>query len=122
MVGVTTGWGSVRFGGKGPRSLYEGAVVIYSHDECKKSLVGFHYYKQVMVCASSYPVDSCSGDSGGPLVVDVDSEYMMQVGIVSFGYKCGEPNSAGMYTRVATFYDWINNMTADATVCQTPDF
>lgn len=60
MVGVTTGWGSVRFGGKGPRSLYEGAVVIYSHDECKKSLVGFHYYKQVMVCASSYPVDSCS--------------------------------------------------------------
>ena len=33
----------------------------------------------------------------------------VQVGIVSFGDGCGIANSSGIYTRVSSFADWIQN-------------
>ena len=42
------------------------------------------------------------GDSGGPLFVNGT-----QVGIISFGYGCADPNFAGIYTRVTTYRGWI---------------
>lgn len=50
--------------------------------------------------------DSCQGDSGGPLVRVLDNRYEL-VGIVSFGYGCGQPGAPGVYTRVASYIDWI---------------
>lgn len=50
--------------------------------------------------------DSCQGDSGGPLVRVLESRYEL-VGIVSFGYGCGQPGAPGVYTRVASYIDWI---------------
>jgi len=51
--------------------------------------------------------DSCVGDSGGPLVVAFEGEFQ-QVGVVSFGYGCAEPNFYGIYTDIPYFIGWIN--------------
>jgi hypothetical protein len=61
-----------------------------------------------MLCAGhSLPNhDSCNGDSGGPLL---DKETGEQVGIVSFGKGCGDPDFPGVYTRVSTYKSWIHD-------------
>lgn len=57
--------------------------------------------------------DSCYGDSGGPLIAAVDGKTV-QLGIVSWGegpadseIKCGHADVYGVYSRVASFKDWI---------------
>jgi secreted trypsin-like serine protease len=59
------------------------------------------------ICASSPRArDACQGDSGGPLLVHEGYRFV-QVGIVSFGYGCAVPGFDGVYTRVSSFSDWI---------------
>ena len=55
--------------------------------------------------------DACQGDSGGPLVVpnDDDSDVIL-AGVVSFGNGCGDENFYGIYTNVAMYTDWINDI------------
>lgn len=52
------------------------------------------------------------GDSGGPLIFAPQEEDRFYLGgIVSFGYKCADPDFAGVYTRVAAFTEWISQNT-----------
>jgi len=59
--------------------------------------------------------DSCYGDSGGPLIADIGGKSV-QLGIVSWGegpsdddVKCGHQDVYGVYSRVASFKDWIQS-------------
>ncbi|HWA20539.1 MAG TPA: serine protease [Devosia sp.] len=70
-----------------------------------------------MLCAGlkSGARDTCYGDSGGPLLVQRGGSYL-QLGIVSWGegpaeaeIKCGNANVYGVYSRVASFRDWIQS-------------
>ena len=45
-------------------------------------------------------------------MMEIDSRWI-QLGIVSFGNKCGEPSYPGVYTRVSEYRDWINENTKD---------
>ncbi|GAU88613.1 hypothetical protein RvY_01282 [Ramazzottius varieornatus] len=55
--------------------------------------------------------DACQGDSGGPMTVFKNGVWEL-AGIVSGGFGCARANSPGIFTRVASFVDWINQKIA----------
>lgn len=56
--------------------------------------------------------DACQGDSGGPLMIKYDDRYI-QLGIISRGSGCARPFMFGVYTRVASFYTWIESVISE---------
>ena len=70
----------------------------------------------VNLCALGNGTDSCQGDSGGPIMVNptsTDPSKDVQVGVVSFGFDCGDPVFPGVYARVSYVAPWIRE-----TVCK----
>jgi hypothetical protein len=74
---------------------------------------GSTYNAATQLCAGALAGgrDSCQGDSGGPVVALLsggDGWAMgTQVGLVSYGYGCAQPNSPGGYTRISAFIPWL---------------
>jgi secreted trypsin-like serine protease len=97
----------------GSKVLREVGVRAIPHDTCNTQHDGA-IVEDVMICAGvpEGGKDSCQGDSGGPLV---DSRGV-QVGVVSWGYGCGRPDYAGVYSRVSVVGDWINEQ-----ICELSD-
>ncbi|WP_158966900.1 trypsin-like serine protease [Paraglaciecola sp. L3A3] len=125
---TVAGWGG-RTGyvsGEGPTSnspdvLHKVDLTLLSNTACKQNFSA-NTITDAMLCAtSSLEQGSCQGDSGGPLVVETN-EGILQVGIVSFGVGCADPNYPGVYTRVAEFTDWIDTITQGIAIQQLQDF
>ena len=57
-------------------------------------------------------VDTCQGDSGGPMFRRDNANQWIQVGIVSWGIGCAQPNAPGVYTEVSTFASQIASAAA----------
>ncbi|XP_068127338.1 serine protease 57 isoform X2 [Hyperolius riggenbachi] len=101
------GWGTVSDFGRLPPALMETDVNVISRAVCNV------YWRQAisdtMLCAASPGTRNkgfCSGDSGGPLVCENRVE-----GLVSFsGFRCGNPITPDVYTRVSSFLPWINQV------------
>ena len=63
---------------------------------------------ETQVCAQGEGgTDSCSGDSGGPLMRHVVGDRWYLAGVVSFGTNHCNSALPGVYTNIASFYDWI---------------
>uniref|UniRef100_A0A663MUT1 CFAI factor n=1 Tax=Athene cunicularia TaxID=194338 RepID=A0A663MUT1_ATHCN len=101
-----SGWG-LEEGYNIPYVLKWGNVHLFQN--CSELYPG-RFFKQ-MACAGTHDgsIDSCKGDSGGPLVC-FDAENVAYLwGIVSWGENCGEPGHPGVYTKIASYYDWISH-------------
>ncbi|CAG5129870.1 unnamed protein product, partial [Candidula unifasciata] len=99
---------------KDPQTLSEvlmkAEVPLVDQETCKRDN-GIHEVTDRMFCAGQLDGQSgsCYGDSGGPIAYIADGSNML-VGIVSWGDGCGQPNKPAVYTQVAYFLDWINNI------------
>ena len=54
--------------------------------------------------------DACQGDSGGGLFVQQNLSSVLRYtiqGIVSYGEQCASPMKPGIYTRVLSYLQWI---------------
>lgn len=93
-------------------TLQRVAVPYISSSTCTNYYPGRIYDDMVCAGSASGGLDACQGDSGGPLFYQGsggDSDQT-QVGIVSWGTGCAEPDKPGVYTSVAHHRDWIKNI------------
>lgn len=100
-----------------PHHLNEVKVPYVSNESCRSTLHVGHNITSKMFCAGSIQAhqgDSCQGDSGGPYAVQLpSSSRWILVGIVSWGYKCDQSDSYGVYTNVGQFFDWITRIMSE---------
>jgi secreted trypsin-like serine protease len=94
-----------------PKDLYETDIHVMGRDECR-SIYEPQQLKiaDTEICAMKprSVTNSCYGDSGGPLVVKAeDPKRYVQVGVVSWGDRCGRAGNPNIFARVASFSDWI---------------
>ncbi|GMF14142.1 unnamed protein product [Phytophthora lilii] len=61
--------------------------------------------------------DACVADTGGPLIKEKGQGDLddILVGLVNWGYGCGDAGSPTVYSRVSTAVIWINSITSGAT-------
>jgi len=106
-----TGWGTLQQGAATiPDNLQSVVVPIVDQDECVAAYANHSFpadVTDVMICAGvpEGGRDACQGDSGGPLTVG-----RVLHGAVSWGYGCAQPGLPGVYARVASFRNWIDNI------------
>lgn len=120
---LVLGWGATSFGGPATERLLKAGLRVVPDANCNHAY-GSEYFPSVMVCAAFHRRDSCQGDSGGPLLAKdlvghkikkkkrkkkgrkrrkkrVPINREVQMGIVSWGIGCADPNHPGVYTRLS---------------------
>lgn len=107
---LTAGWGATTEGGwKLPDELRKVVVPLVSRNSCLESYPG--KITERMICAG-YPdggKDSCQGDSGGPLFIRHENGSFNLIGVVSWGEGCARKGKYGVYSNIASVYDWIQD-------------
>ncbi|XP_030840486.1 enteropeptidase-like isoform X2 [Strongylocentrotus purpuratus] len=103
------GWGIIVFDGEdASNDLLKVLLKSVENDACGE------IYDDIIpskICAgySTGGYDSCQGDSGGPLACEGADGRWHLVGITSYGTGCGDPGFPGVYTRVSSFLDFIED-------------
>ncbi|XP_054259697.1 venom protease-like [Macrosteles quadrilineatus] len=104
------GWGALFFRGPSTKALQQVDVSITAENVCRNAYSSQRgaVIDNRVLCASNPGKDACQGDSGGPLMLGRDDTFYL-IGVVSYGKNCADPQYPGVYTRVSSFINWINN-------------
>ncbi|XP_038221916.1 trypsin-1-like [Zerene cesonia] len=119
-----TGWGVIETAGRTTSPELQAAHVdVIDSEHCDELLRPFCSrlwcgLETHQLCAGKLKggVDACQGDSGGPLQVQIPLPVTTQgslhyvIGVTSFGIGCAKANLPGVYTRVSSFIDWIEDV------------
>lgn len=94
--------------------LRTAVVPLLSSDVCRENSIYGGRQQSIldtMVCAGKLKggVDACGGDSGGPLMCYWDGRLIL-TGLVSWGDGCAKKHRPGVYTRVASYKEWIDEV------------
>jgi len=104
-IAVVSGWGRLWQGGPTIPKLQRVNIIIADQGYCKNvyNKMGYNVHP-TQVCAYDPSVEkgSCHGDSGGPLTVNGKL-----TGLVSWANGCASTSYPTVYTRVASYLDWI---------------
>ncbi len=116
---TVVGWGARMFDeNEGPGDfatlLHRVAVPIVPNDACAAAYdtVGVEILPS-HICAGALTqggVGTCNGDSGGPILISDGNNGWVQIGITSFGFGCANPDFPGVYTRIASFRDFLERV------------
>ena len=119
-----------------PDKLHQVELSLLTNQECKDILAeGYSNLQNTtvsseqvgltsnMLCAqyAAGGRGSCQGDSGGPLLINTNQGWQ-QVGIVSYGVGCADKDFPEVYARVASFKDWIEEITQGIAINSSFDF
>ncbi|XP_062552457.1 serine protease persephone-like isoform X2 [Armigeres subalbatus] len=113
------GFGATDFGSDSSPVLLKADLSLLDEADCSQQFSAYRKVaegiKSSQFCAASPNKDACYGDSGGPILIDlVDPSEKKKIpfvaGIVSIGTGCHD-GSMGLYTRVASYIDWIEAVT-----------
>jgi secreted trypsin-like serine protease len=119
-----TGWGSTVLGGPIMDILQTVNVTTITNKQCQQ--IHDQESKSAtiapsMLCAGKPGRGSCHGDSGGPMItLSKDGSHFSQIGVVSWGYGCGDA-TPGVYARVTDQIYWIIKQVSGET-CAPPSF
>ncbi|XP_071506014.1 uncharacterized protein [Diadema antillarum] len=109
-----TGWGTDDFHIQVPiTQLQEAPVQLIDTAVCSEWYSSYHdplTDRQLCAGWEDGRSDACSGDSGGPLQCQDDQGVWYLLGIVSFGQECGLERLPGVYTRVSTQLDFLQQV------------
>jgi trypsin len=98
-----SGWGTLVFQGPSTNILQTVTKPIVSMESCQESYGQSSVNPDIQICSGEEGRDACQGDSGGALMYQG-----MAVGIVSWGNGCAWAGYPSVYTRVASFLDYIS--------------
>lgn len=119
------GWGKTTESGKSADVLQQVQLPVLKNSVCKNrydkvgKLLSERQFDDYVLCAGVLKggMDSCQGDSGGPLMIPTgrlaEPTVYYQIGIVSYGIGCARVDVPGVYTRVSSFVEWIEEKVAE---------
>ncbi|XP_021915461.1 venom protease-like isoform X2 [Zootermopsis nevadensis] len=107
VTAIVAGWGATHYHGLPSPVLMEVAVPVWNLSRCQSRFTQPVLDTALCAGAEEGGRDACRGDSGGPLMLQLQSGRWATIGVVSWGIRCAEPNTPGIYTRVNSYLQWI---------------
>jgi len=101
---LVSGWGSTRVSSRADILQFI-SVPLINNQQCSALYTNFRILPGMLCMAIVDGRSPCSADSGSPLVANG-----VQLGVMSFGTRCGAYNLPTVFARVAAYTNWIRSV------------